>query len=154
MSSIVFQHLPEPETALDEMVRVTKPGGIVTVIEQDWETFVIDCGDRKVTRSLTNFFCDHISHGWMGRQLYRLFCGAGLCNVHVMPANHILCGESAAVLAPLIVETLQRAEEGKAISSAEREAWQMEFEARIEAQNLFMGFTMYRAIGRKRNGSC
>jgi ubiquinone/menaquinone biosynthesis C-methylase UbiE len=154
MSSIVFQHLSDPGTALMEMVRVTKPGGVVTIIEQDWETFVIDCGDKAVTRKLSNFFCDRVPHGWIGRELFRLFCGAGLCNVHIIPANHILCGESANMLAPTIRETLERAQAAKAITAAEREAWQMEFEARLEADTLFAGFTMFRAIGRKRNGEC
>lgn len=154
MSSIVFQHLPDPEAALDEMVRVTKPGGVVTIIEQDWETFVIDCGDQAVTRKLMNFFADCVSNGWMGRQLYRMFCGAGLCNVHVVPANHILCGEPAQVLAPMILETLERAEDAGVLTASEREAWQMEFDTRLEAGNLFTGFTMFRVIGRKRDGEC
>ena len=154
MSSIVFQHLPDPEKALDEMIRVTKPGGTVTIIEQDWETFVVDCGDKTVTRKISNFFCDRVPNGWIGRELYRLFCGAGLCNVHVIPANHILCGEPVSMLAPTIRETIARAEEAKAITKAEREAWQMEFEARLEAETLFAGFTMFRAIGKKRNGEC
>ena len=154
MSSIVFQHLPDPQRALDEMVRVTKPGGTVTIIEQDWETFVIDCGDKAVTRRICNFFCDGVTHGWIGRELYHLFCGAGLCNVHVIPANHILCGEPVEMIAPMIRETLDRAQKAKVLEPAEREAWQMEFEARLEAESLFMGFSMFRAIGRKRDGEC
>lgn len=154
MSSIVFQHLPEPCIALSEMVRVTAPGGVVTILEQDWETFVVDCGDRAITRKISNFFCDHLPHGWVGRELFRLFCGAGLCNVHIVPANHVVCGESAAILAPIILETLERAQEAGVITGSEREAWQMEFEARLEANTMFAGFTMFRAIGRKRNGEC
>lgn len=155
MSSIVFQHLSDPATALAELVRVTKPGGVVTIIEQDWETFVVDCGDRDVTRRVSNFFSDHLPHGWIGRELFRLFCGAGLCNIHVVPANHVVCGESAAILAPIIRETLERAQEAGVISASEREVWELEFEARLEANTMFAGFTMFRAIGRKRsNGEC
>lgn len=154
LASIVFQHLPDPETALSEMVRVTKPGGIVTIVEQDWETFVIDCGDQDVTRRLVNYFCDTVPHGWMGRELYRMFCGAGLCNVHVTPANHIVHGEPVKDLAPTIRENLTRAHAAGVLSDAEREAWELEFECRLEACTLFVGFTFFRAIGRKPIGAC
>jgi SAM-dependent methyltransferase len=37
----VVQHLAEPERALDELVRVTRPGGQVVVVDPDQETLVI-----------------------------------------------------------------------------------------------------------------
>lgn len=154
MSSIVFQHLPDPARALDEMIRVTKPGGIISIIEQDWETFVIDCGDACVTRRMMNHFSDNVPNGWIGRELFRLFCGAGLCNVHIVPANHVLCGESANSLAPIFYQMLERSEAEEVITRDEREAWQMEFETRMEACTLFAGFTLFRAVGRKAIGEC
>lgn len=154
MSSIVFQHLPDPTRALEEMIRVTKRGGIISIIEQDWETFVIDCGDSSVTRRMMNHFSDNVANGWIGRELFRLFCGAGLCNVHIVPANHVLCGDSANSLAPIFYKMLERSEEEDVITADEREAWQMEFETRMEAKTLFAGFTLFRAIGRKPNGPC
>lgn len=149
LSTIVFQHLPDPERALGEMVRTTKPGGIVTIVEQDWETFVVDCGDKDVTRRISNFFCDTVPNGWMGRELYRLFCGSGLANVHVIPANHVMHGDPVKDIAPTIRQTVVRAEAAGVITAAEREAWEMEFECRLEACTLFVGFTLFRAIGRK-----
>lgn len=38
----IFQHLSNPQHALAEMVRVTRPGGRVVIFDVDWETLVID----------------------------------------------------------------------------------------------------------------
>jgi SAM-dependent methyltransferase len=38
----VLQHLPDPERALDELVRVVRPGGVVAVADPDQGTLVIE----------------------------------------------------------------------------------------------------------------
>lgn len=40
----VLQHLLDPELALDEMLRVTRPGGRLVVSDLDWATLSIECG--------------------------------------------------------------------------------------------------------------
>ena len=42
----VFQHLADPEKALHEMIRVTRPGGTVGVLDPDWETLVVDSPNK------------------------------------------------------------------------------------------------------------
>jgi len=44
----VLTHLAEPQRAVAEMARVTRPGGRVVAYEADWETFVLDAADRAV----------------------------------------------------------------------------------------------------------
>jgi ubiquinone/menaquinone biosynthesis C-methylase UbiE len=89
-SDRVLQHLPNPEIALQEMIRVTKPGGHIVVTDVDWETLVIDSADRATTRVVANFICDAIRCGWIGRQLPRMFKVAGLEQLVVSPATFVL----------------------------------------------------------------
>ena len=54
-SDRVLQHMLEPVRAFDELVRVTRPGGRVVVIDGDWETLNIDSDDPNVDARLPYF---------------------------------------------------------------------------------------------------
>jgi ubiquinone/menaquinone biosynthesis C-methylase UbiE len=47
----VFQHVDNPQRGLGEMVRVTRPGGRVVVLDPDFETLIIDAQARALTRA-------------------------------------------------------------------------------------------------------
>lgn len=86
-SDRVFQHLADPALALREMVRVARSTAIIVVSDPDWETLTLDATDRPLTRRVVQFIADRfVRHGWMGRQLPRLFKAQGLVDVHVDPA--------------------------------------------------------------------
>ncbi|MBO0880110.1 MAG: methyltransferase domain-containing protein [Mycobacterium sp.] len=77
----VLQHIDDPARALAEMVRVLRPGGVLVAFDSDWETLLVDAGDRALTRIILNAWCDRFPSGWIGRRLVSLFLEAGLGDV-------------------------------------------------------------------------
>ena len=81
----VLQHVPDPGRVIGEMTRVTRPGGRIAALEFDLGTMMADHDDRDTTRAIMATFADATAHGWIGRQLPRLFRQAGLTEVSVRP---------------------------------------------------------------------
>jgi ubiquinone/menaquinone biosynthesis C-methylase UbiE len=83
-SERLFQHLLRPEKALEEMIRVTKPGGLVVVLDTDWATLSLDTKFTDLERRLARVHAEHsLNNGYSGRKLYRLFKQQGLTNITI-----------------------------------------------------------------------
>ena len=74
----VLQHLAAPHTAIGELVRVTRPGGRIVVIDTDWGMHAIHGADPDVTARIIACWSDNAANGWSGRQLPALLAGAGV----------------------------------------------------------------------------
>lgn len=80
----IFQNLLEPEQAFDELLRVTRPGGVVVVISGDWATLSIDSDEPDIESRHAHFVAtlstdDKIS----GRSLRSLFAQRGMLDVQI-----------------------------------------------------------------------
>jgi SAM-dependent methyltransferase len=74
----VFQHLDTPDAALAELVRVTRPGGRIVVIDTDWGMHAIHGADPGLTSRVVECWASNAATGWSGRRLPGLFVDAGM----------------------------------------------------------------------------
>ena len=143
-------HVDHPRLVLAEMIRVTRPGGRLVVLDPDFETLVFDAADRSVTRRIVNFVCDHIvRHGWMGRQRPALFRDVQLTDIRVA-AETVLYTEYALTAQLLrLREHTARAQEAGVVSAAEAASWLGELEQADQAGRFFAALTFFFVSGRK-----
>lgn len=146
-SERLFQHLADPSRALAEMIRVTRPGGRVAVLDPDWDTVVIDSPDRRVTRQILSASIDTHVNPWAGRQIFRLFRTAGLREIEVLPATVPLLNLSLAEPVLELRKCVTTAVEKNAITENEGARWLMELEERNRAGRFFSSITGFGVAG-------
>ncbi|MBF2097015.1 MAG: methyltransferase domain-containing protein [Gloeomargaritaceae cyanobacterium C42_A2020_066] len=77
-----LQHIPEPAQVVREMVRVTRPGGIVLCAEPDWGTFLVGGSHTEVTERIQHDWIRTFQNPWIGRELSGLLGAAGVGERH------------------------------------------------------------------------
>jgi SAM-dependent methyltransferase len=83
-SERVFQHLLDAEQAFSEMVRVTRTGGRLVVLDGDWATFTIASDEVELERRLARFHAERMMNNpYSGRRLSGMFNSRGLQDIHV-----------------------------------------------------------------------
>jgi ubiquinone/menaquinone biosynthesis C-methylase UbiE len=81
-SERLLQHLRNPAAALTEMLRVTRAGGWIVVLETDWGTLSVDTEESEIERRVACFEAECMrQNGYAGRQVYRLFKRQGLVEI-------------------------------------------------------------------------
>jgi ubiquinone/menaquinone biosynthesis C-methylase UbiE len=148
-TTTLFQHLANPQAALKELVRVTRPGGKIAVTEQDWDTLIINSENKEITRKILNSFCDGIPNGRIGRELTGLFNDAGLGNVDVTTATFtstdIHWTEQTLGLAAMV----SKAEQSNVITNDEGTRWLAELDNLARHSKFFAAFTAFCVVGSK-----
>ncbi|HYH82113.1 MAG TPA: methyltransferase domain-containing protein [Longimicrobium sp.] len=75
----LFLHLERPELATAEMVRVTRPGGRVVLMDTDWGTRSVDTPEVDLERRLARVLAERcMANGYSGRRLWGLLKAAGV----------------------------------------------------------------------------
>lgn len=137
----VLVYLPEPKRALDEMRRVTRPGGTVTAIEPDFGTNAINLPDRALVRRVLDHECDaNIPHGWLVRDLLGLMQDIGLRDVEIDTRIVVFTPDLAAAY---FTETARTAQSAGVIDTGEFDHWAAAIEDLRQRGRLFCSIGYY-----------
>lgn len=149
-SDRVFQHLTDPDAALAEIVRVTKPSGLVSLNDQDGDGGVLDYPDRDLFRRIRQAVSDNaIANAFAGRMLYGLLKRQNLEIVHIEPYFVAVTDLALADGFVSVSNWGDEAHEAGAVSQAEAAAWREQLETLDDASQFFGGGLMFHVMGRK-----
>lgn len=82
-SERLFQHVADPGAVLAEMLRVTRAGGWIVVLETDYATLSIESEEVDIERRLARFATGRVRSGYAARRLYGLFKRQHLLDVEL-----------------------------------------------------------------------
>jgi ubiquinone/menaquinone biosynthesis C-methylase UbiE len=147
----VLQHVPRPEEAVSELMRVLEPGGLLLAYDNDWGTFTVASKDRETTRSLETFWCDSFTNSWIGRDLAGLFMSSGLSGVEIYPSTCVIRDFDTADGVYNLHETVRRAAAEEIISPDRGRLWLEELLDRTAQGSFLAAHTAYTVVaGKKR----
>jgi SAM-dependent methyltransferase len=145
----LLQHVPDPDAALAEIVRVAKPGARIVIWEADLDLFVIDAPDYATSRAMQRCICDGFRNGGIGHELYRRFKDLGLTDVHATPLMHELTDFALIESAFDLRATTQRAVDAGIISADRAADWLTSLEAARDTGRFYSAVGGLLASGRK-----
>jgi len=145
----VFQHLDAPETAIGELVRVTRPGGRIVVTDTDWGMHAIHGANPDVTARIIGCWSDIVANGWSGRRLPALFACAGIQDPAVIAETFTTTDPRRPTRAPFTTMAGAAAEAG-AITGAQGASWLAELADAGTTGCFFWAVTMFAVGGVRR----
>ena len=145
----VLQHIPQPERAISELIRVLEPDGLLLAYDNDWGTFSITSQNVAITRALENLWCDSFTNSWIGRNLCDYFISSGLSDVKIYPSTSVITDFETADRVYNFRETVRRATTGGVISMAQGLCWIEKLINRTGKGSFLATLTAYTVVGRK-----
>jgi SAM-dependent methyltransferase len=140
-------HTEAPDRVVREMLRVTRPGGVIMCVEADWETVTVHPGERSLTRRILNFSNDRHIEGWSGRRLAPLLRACGLSQVRVEPIVIVDEGRDGPEWLAFLHQRAQMAAERGVVSPAEASAWREAIDRAAEGGRYFFSVTQFAVWG-------
>jgi SAM-dependent methyltransferase len=142
----VFQHVDRPESAMAELVRVTRRGGRIVVIDTDWGMHAVHGADPALTASILDAWRDDAANGLSGRRLSALFADADIRDITVA-AETMTSTDPRRPLLPPFTTMATIAQRRGAITVDEPHAWLAQLADAGRRGRFFWAVTMFAVAG-------
>ena len=135
----VIEHVPDPAAAVAQMLRVVRPGGQVLVADPDHGLWAPDLDDRPLTRTIMNWWSDHVPNPWVARRFRDLLVTAGAVDVTLTLLPVVLTSLAAADALTWIGRAADAAAAQGVVDAGAARAWGAEL-VRRDAEGRFLMF--------------
>jgi ubiquinone/menaquinone biosynthesis C-methylase UbiE len=141
----VFQHLVRPELALAELVRVTRSGGRIVVIDTDWGMHAVHGADPALTATVLDTWRASAATGLVGRRLPALFARSAMHDITVV-AESITSTDPRRPTMPPFTTMAAVAERSVAVDAGTGQTWLSQLVDAGRRGEFFWAVTMF-AVG-------
>jgi SAM-dependent methyltransferase len=145
----LLQHLDQPHRAIQEMVRVVAPAGLVLAIEPDYGSLSITGADAGVTRRVVQDRARHFRSGRVGSALQKLFKEAGLVEVRASILVNAVTGLEDAERGSSVVRYLAAARANGVVSDEEGRQWLADLRTAHAAGRYRQAVPVFVVVGRR-----
>jgi ubiquinone/menaquinone biosynthesis C-methylase UbiE len=149
-SDRTFQHLHEPERALDEIVRALKPGGRLVTVDPDYGTQEMEFPDQAVARKVFRFRAEQgLRNGTLAHRMAAIFAAHGLSEVHAERMT-LQVHDPSAIDNVMGLKTWARsAASAGEMSETEAAAWERLYDETVAAGKFRYAVTFFLTRGMK-----
>src|SRR5215831_5992137 len=143
----VLLHVPASDRILAEMWRVTRPGGRVAVLDQDFGTLALDVPDRKLTRRIVDGHAERFyAEPWSGRTLARRLRLAGFTRVRSR-VFVVVDPVYDDYVRSMLGRRVELALAWRLVTASEGRRWLESLEDAAASGNFFMSLNYYGVVG-------
>ncbi len=140
-------HLDEPDRALRELVRVTRPGGTVLAVDWDQGAVVLSHPDEALTATvIDHYYRNYVADRWAGRKLLSRFAAAGLRDLRLR--SFAVCDRSGGYLSIIKFWVAAAVNDG-VVSAHEGACWLDELQCMLAAGTFVYGLMYFTCYGTK-----
>ncbi len=147
-----FQHLPNPDRALSEIVRVTKLSGRIVTVDPDYGTQVLAFPDRDLARRVLRFRTDFgLLNGKLGHAMPALFADAGLIDLQTETMTLIVKDPTAVDNVMGLRTWASSACARGHLAKEDVRRWESLFDETVASGRFMYALTFFITVGRKSN---
>ncbi|KAB1912732.1 methyltransferase domain-containing protein [Micromonospora sp. AMSO31t] len=139
-----LQHVADPRAAIEELVRVVRPGGRVVLADPDYDTQVLDIADQRLARRVLRFRADVLlRNGTLAHQHAGLLATHGLVDITVEARTLVVRNPTAVDNVLGLRSWAATAAERGALDPAEARAFASQFDDAVAALRFTYAVTFF-----------